>query len=146
MYPKMCIIIFSVAGSAEKILSRSKVMTARFWRKTPPKVGSLFRAQRGRAKSTAFAICEVVSVREWNGFDIPEAYNKTSPFMPYPEIERRRQVIAIKEGFVSWYQFIQVYQSLNKHHWNDPERTHYFIEFKVKEFVNATSSLDAVGN
>ena len=120
-------IMMFTGDSPDKILLGDKTMTARHWRRTPPPVGSLFRAQRGRKKSTAFAICEVVDVRRWNGTHITSAGHDYIPFN-----------IATCEGFrgdARIVDFLEAYRSLNAHHWDDPKRSHYFIEFNVREVL-----------
>ena len=113
-------IIMFTGDSPDKILLREKDMTARHWRRTPPPVGSLFRAQRGRKTSTAFAICEVVNVWEWDGLFDGNAWEVTGLFC---------NEIAKREGFQNWGHFHGAYYDLNAHNWDDPKRSHYFIEF-----------------
>ena len=122
----MQIILFKPPAD-EKILAGEKTMTARHWRRTPPKIGTLFRAQRGRGELTAFAICEVVDVRRWNGTHITSAGHDYIPFD-----------IATRGGFrgdARIVDFLDAYRFLNAHNWNDEKRSHYFIEFKVREVL-----------
>ena len=50
-----------------KILSGSKTLTARNWKKKPPRAGQLMTASTGRKKETRFAIIRVTGVWEWDG-------------------------------------------------------------------------------
>lgn len=117
------IILFS-GNRPEKILSGEKTVTARFWKRKPPPIGKLFRAQRGRRKDTAFALCEVTKVEEWSGYFDDDLLTHTR---------------AVQEGFGEYYdakwEFHKKYMELNETHWGDFERTHYFISFKVKEIL-----------
>ena len=124
-YPKLPIILFT-PPSNQRILDGTKTMTARFWKRRPPKVDSLFRAQTGRRKETTFAICRVTDVFEWDGASSGPACDH---FNCVP------REIGEREGFRGWGEFYEAYLDLNHHHWNREGRTHYFVEFEVVEVV-----------
>lgn len=108
----------------EKVLALRKTMTARLWRKKPPKAGETFYAQTGYANDTRFAKLRVLDVWEWSGTD-------------FVATDREKQEIGYKEGYENFDEFYDAYKSLNAHNWNDPKRTHYFIEFEVVENLRA---------
>lgn len=106
----------------QKILTGEKTMTARLWKQRPPKPGDFVAAQTSRRKDTLFATLEIIGVWEWGGGigycgDLPYSH----------------QTIAKKEGFTSWDAFWGVYKFSNLHHWDDPDRKHYFVEFKTEK-------------
>ena len=121
----MKIIMFKPPAD-QRILYKLKTITARLWRKAPPREGELVRAQTGRRKDTSFAILRILKVWEWSG-EHTEYSNKP----------KMAQIIAKKEGFANWGEFYTTYYELNAHHWNDPARKHYFISF-----VNAYNETD----
>ena len=100
-------------------------MTARYWRKKPPKAGDRVTASTGRRKKTRFAELEIIKVTEW----FPEKWNINDY---YKFVGYGPQKIAEMEGFTSFSDFMDAYIALNQHHdFNDPKRRHYFIEFKM---------------
>ena len=66
--PLMQNILFS-GDNPQKILSGSKTLTARNWKKKPPRAGQLMTASTGRKKETRFAIIRVTGVWEWDSAD-----------------------------------------------------------------------------
>ena len=81
-------IILFTPPSDQKVLDEEKTMTARLWRKKPPKIGEVVRAQTGRKKETSFAHLKVIDVWEWTG------YLMTTQSSKYNILE-----IGKKEGF-----------------------------------------------
>lgn len=102
--------------SDQKILSGQKTMTARCWKRKPPRIGQVIDAQTGYANSTRFAQLKVIDVWEWDG-DINS--------------ECLTDEIARKEGFVDVDDFIFAYYSLNSRTIADNDRRHWFIEFEL---------------
>ena len=109
----------------EKVLDRTKTMTARFWRREPPALSSIVTASTGWRKETRFAEIQIVGGCIWK-----------------PETDASRDIeerigyslgeIAEKEGFRTWEEFIDAYVALNQHHpVDDPKRRHYFLEFEL---------------
>ena len=118
-------VIQFTSPSNEQILAELKTITARFWRKAPPRLSEILRAQTGRKKLTTFAYLRVVGLALWRP--------KTDTSR---DIEQRLGYslgeIAEKEGFRSWEEFVNTYVALNQHHDpDDPLRRHYFIEFEL---------------
>ena len=132
-------IIMFTGDSPDKILDGSKTMTARHWLRKLPPLGSLFRAQRGRGKDSSFAVCKVLRVAEWDGVCQPPyidlGYEWTRHLSYWEDKQVFRADIARKEGFDSWWSFIDAYVTLNALNWDDERRKHYFIEFEVKELL-----------
>ena len=126
-----------------KILSGSKTLTARNWKKKPPRAGQLMTASTGRKKETRFAIIRVTDVWEWDGqMDQENAESVTG--LTHAEIAKR-------EGFgntprpegsnlTDWDAFIEAYYSINATKFLDDDRTDYFIGFKVESVLNPDSS------
>lgn len=133
----MQIILFT-GDTAKKILSSEKSMTARYWRRKPPKAGTTVRAQTGRRKDTAFALLKVTGVYEWDGSMFGDTAEAATGLTP-TEIGDREgfKDFYIKSPFewrTSWDAFIDAYYSLNAHNFLDGEgRTHYFIAFELIE-------------
>ena len=50
-----------------KILSGEKTMTARCWKRKPPRIGAIMSASTGYKKETRFALIRVRDVWEWDG-------------------------------------------------------------------------------
>ena len=109
-----------------QILAGSKTLTARCWKRKPPAVGSLFRAQRGRKKSTAFAVCVVKRVWRWDGQKDGNAMEVVQKF---------RNEIACLEGFAHWGEFYETYKTLNADRFDDPNRNHFFIQFEIQKII-----------
>ena len=122
--------------SDQKILDGEKTMTARCWKRKPPKVGDLMTASTGYAKSTRFAVISVRNVWEWNalmGIDSNAEY----------VTDMSKQEIAEREGFkdawshdpdtwlTDWDAFIEAYYSINATKFLDDDRQHYFIGFDL---------------
>ena len=125
--------------SDELILDESKTMTARLWIRKPPTIDDVVSANTGRGNNTRFALITINDVFKWNGCGLfPEFYRvvkhgskkETTVVTQIPE-EPDLQVIAEKEGFGNWDDFYMTYFELNRHHWDDEKRTHYFIEFSL---------------
>ena len=132
--PLMQNILFS-GDNPQKILSGSKTLTARNWKKKPPRAGQLMTASTGRKKETRFAIIRVTDVWEWDGqMDQENAESVTG--LTHAEIAKR-------EGFgntprpegsllTDWDAFIEAYYSINATKFLDDDGTDYFIGFKVE--------------
>ena len=115
----------------EKVLDKSKTMTTRFWHKNYPKPvpGEIVTASTGRRKETRFAKLRIIQVvtwkpEKWTNFD----YMLNTGYSP--------QVIAEKEGFSNFNEFFNTYAVINDHlDPDDPDRSHYFIEFELVEIL-----------
>ena len=118
----MQIILFT-PPSDQSILDGKKTMTARLWKRKPPKIDAFISAQTGYAKTTRFAILKVISVWEWDGDDV---FN-------LGDHQHITEEIATKEGFENIGQFCEAYYGLNAHNWEAPDRKHWFIEFELIE-------------
>ena len=119
-------IIQFTSPSDEKILNGTKTMTARFWRKTPPRLSEIVRAQTGRKKETTFAYLKVVGLAIWKPFE--DTDQDLQDRIGYSKDE-----IAVMEGYENWDQFLSAYMKLNSHLDSDdpnPKRKHYFIDFQ----------------
>ena len=105
--------ILFTSPSAQKIRRGTKTMTARCWKRKPPKI-----AETVYAKNYArFALIKIVDVWEWSGD------------LMAPSVTRE---IAKKNGFDSVEDFfIAYYSSLNARILGDTDRRHWFIEFEV---------------
>ena len=127
-------ILFS-GDNPQKILDGTKTLTARNWKKKPPRAGQLMTASTGRKKETRFAIIRVTDVWEWDGkMDGKNAEAVTGLTL---------QEIARREGFgntprpedsnlTDWDAFIEAYYSINATKFLDDDRQDYFIAFKVE--------------
>ena len=120
--PLMQNILFS-GDNPQKILSGSKTLTARNWKKKPPRAGQLMTASTGRKKETRFAIIRVTDVWEWDGKITGESAMQATG-LSQEEISRR-------EGFDGWDAFIEAYYSINATKFLDDDRQDYFIAFEV---------------
>ena len=101
--------------SKRYILSGDKTQTRRFWKRKPPKEGSVVFAETQLFKKEArFARIKILSVKEWDGVNISIA-----------------DVMA--EGFLDKTQYLTEYNRLNKGKLDDKDRTHYVIDFEVVE-------------
>ena len=119
-----------------KILSGEKSLTARCWKRKPPKVGDLLTASTGDKKETRFAIIRVLNVWEWNALMGVDSDAETVTGMT-------KQEIAEREGFkdawshdpdtwlTDWDAFIEAYYSINAKKFLDDDRLNYFIAFEV---------------
>ena len=111
------------------ILQGIKEFTARFWSNNYPipKKGEIVTASTGRKKETRFAKLEIIQVTTWEpGVDDALMLTLKTGYSP--------QVIAEKEGFKNFDEFFDAYAALNNHlDPNDPNRKHYFIEFRLVE-------------
>ena len=133
--PLMQNIMFAEPNPA-KILSGEKTMTARCWKRKPPKVGAFLTASTGYKKDTRFAIIRVLNVWEWNALMGVDSDAETVTGMS-------KQEIAEREGFkdswthdpgtwlTDWDAFIEAYYSINATKFLDDDRQDYFIEFEV---------------
>ena len=100
----------------DQILSGVKTQTRRYWKRKPPKVGSIVFAQTKLFKNdTRFARIKILRVWEWDGETISDD-----------------DVMA--EGFLSFPEFMREYYRLNNG-CKDPLRTHYAVEFEVVEKI-----------
>ena len=127
-------ILFS-GDNPQKILSGEKTLTARNWKKKPPRTGQLMTASTGRKKETRFAIIRVTGVWEWD--------SEMDGLNAEAIIGISKQEIAEREGFgntprpegsnlTDWDAFIEAYYSINATKFLDDDRTDYFIAFKVE--------------
>ena len=98
--------------SAFKILKREKTVTSRLWKTKRAKPGSKHWAQLNLTRQSRFARLLIKDVWEWNGINATKEFAK-------------------REGFVDVNSFLFTYWDLNRHKWDDPDRTHYAIEFEV---------------
>lgn len=117
----------------QKIKSGEKSFTARFWSHnySMPKVGETVTASTGRRKETRFAKLRIVQVIEWSPVydNFVSIVGKTG--LPPDEIGKR-------EGFRDWDEFFEAYAVINGHlDPEDPDRSHYFIEFDIVEVLNS---------
>ena len=119
----------------QKILDGTKTMTARNWKRKPPKSGDMLTASTGYPKSTRFAIIRVLNVWEWNALMGVDSDAETVTGMS-------KQEIAEREGFgntprpegswlTDWDAFIEAYYSINAKKFLDDDRLNYFIAFEV---------------
>ena len=121
-------IIFS-GDNPSKILNQTKTLTARNWKRKPPRTGQLMTASTGRKKETRFAIIQVTGVYEWDGKITGESAMQATG-LSQEEISRR-------EGFDGWDAFIEAYYSINATKLLDDDRQDYFIGFKVETALAA---------
>lgn len=122
-------LMFTSEG-ASKIVAGEKTMTARHWLIKPPKKGSLVSAACGYQTDDRFAILKITDVWEWDGeWDGEDAYYVTG--LPIAEIAKR-------EGYESWEEFIEAYQSFQGAG-RPGKRHHYLIGFEVKEILKGGS-------
>ena len=128
----MQILLFT-GDTPEKILDGRKSMTARLWKRKPPKVGDIFRAQRGRKKETAFATLEIRRIFAWDGGYHPYFYNAFDYPKPTTNVLYE---IGKKEGFNNWGEFYEAYKQINEWCWNEIDRTHWFIEFELVDTLD----------
>ena len=131
-------ILFS-GDNPQKILDGTKDLTARCWKKKPPRPGQLMTASTGRKKETRFAIIRVTGVYDWtpdlNGISASKATGLST------------QQIAEREGYgntprpkdswlTDWCAFIEAYHSINATKFLDDDRTDYFISFELVQPLN----------
>lgn len=114
----------------EKVKDGTKTMTARFWHENylnRPSKGEIVTASTGRHKSTRFAKLKILNIVTWEpGKDNALMLTLKTGYSP--------QTIAEKEGFKDFDEFFDAYASINNHlDPEDPNRDHYFIEFRVIE-------------
>ena len=126
-------IMFTPPSDA-KILDGTKTMTARCWKRKPPRIGALMTASTGYKKETRFALIRVNGVWEWDG----EMSGKSAMKIMWLSKEE----IAKREGFgntprpegsrlTDWDAFIEAYYGLNATKFLDDDRQHYFIGFEL---------------
>ena len=117
-----------------KILSGEKTMTARCWKKKPPRIGALMTASTGYKKETRFALIRVAGVYEWDG-DMDGRNAEAVTGLTRAEIAKR-------EGFgntprpegsslTDWDAFIEAYYGINATKFLDDDRKDYFIGFDL---------------
>ena len=151
--PLMSNIMFTPPAD-QKILDGEKSMTARFWKRKPPKVGQLMTASTGYKKETRFAILRITGVHEWDG-NMEEKDWNGDPLAPDAESATglSKQEIAEREGFgdtprdkdsrlTDWEAFIEAYYGINAQKFLDDGRLHYFIQFKVEGILGEQSLLN----
>lgn len=114
--------ILFTGDTPEKILNKTKTMTARHWLISPPQVGEIVTASTGRKKETRFAKLKITKVWEWDPLTITSNLSN-----------EELNIIGELEGFDSWFEFYHAYKSLNAWDWDNPRRKHWFIEFEVVE-------------
>ena len=134
----MQILLFT-GTSPEKILDELKVYTARLWRRNPPEIGSIVRAQRGRRKDTSFATLRILDVFKWDGNYNPTLYYyNVINNIKYlgTTTQKCRDEIGRREGYSDWDDFYKAYKEINEWCWDDPTRTHWFIEFEIVEALD----------
>ena len=131
--PLMQNIMFS-GDNPSKILNQTKTLTARCWKRKPPRTGQLMTASTGYKKETRFAIIRVTNVCYWDGISdgiYAEAITGLT-----------KQQIAEREGFgntprppdsslTDWDAFIDAYDSINGLNAFDLSRQDYFISFEL---------------
>lgn len=100
--------------SAALILAGLKIQTRRLWLNKRCKVGSIHNAQLNLHPSSCFAELEIHEVEEWDG-----EYISGSD--------------VIKEGFQYASLFWDTYTRLNAKRMEDPDRKHYYVNFKVHQ-------------
>ena len=115
----------------KKVLNETKTMTARFWSNSYPRPvpGEIVTASTGRKKETRFAKLKIIQVTQWfPDQDETLMYMVRTGYTP--------QQIAEKEGFDNFPEFFNAYAVINDHHDpDDPNRKHWFIEFKLVEVL-----------
>ena len=119
-----------------KILSGEKSLTARNWKRKPPKPGAVLTASTGYKKETRFAVIRVLNVWEWNALMGVDSNAETVTGMSKQEIAKR-------EGFkdawshdpdtwlTDWDAFIMAYYGHNAQNFLADDRTNYFISFEL---------------
>ena len=127
-------IMFS-GDNPQKILDGTKNLTARCWKRKPPKVGALMTASTGRNKETRFAIIRVTGICDWTP-DLSEISASKATGLTLQEIAER-------EGFkdswshdpdtwlTDWDAFKMAYYGMNATKFLDDDRQDYFIEFEL---------------
>lgn len=113
----------------QKILSGEKTMTARCWKRKPPRPGEIVSASTGYKKETRFATLRITGVWGWDG----EITGKSAREIMWTSLEE----IAKREGFETWDDFIFAYYSLNAENFKDDDRQDYFIAFELEEVLCA---------
>ena len=99
-----------------KILAGVKTQTRRFWKRKPPKVGSVVFAQTKLFKNDSrFARIKILRVWEWDGMTIAD-----------DDI--------LNEGFLTAGEFLKTYFDLNDG-CTDKSRKHWAVEFEVVERI-----------
>ena len=131
-------ILFS-GDNPSKILNQTKDLTARCWKKKPPRAGQLMTASTGRKKETRFAIIRVTGIYDWTPDLSGISASKATGLTP--------QQIAEREGYgntprpkdswlTDWDAFIEAYQSINATKFLDDDRINYFISFELVQPLN----------
>ena len=109
--------------SDAKILDGTKTMTARCWKRKPPRGGTLVSASTGYKKETRFALLYIRNVWEWDLSLLPHTAEKVTGYTG--------QEIAEKEGYTEWNDFIGAYYGINAQKFLDDDRKDYFILFHL---------------
>lgn len=118
-------IMFS-GNTPGQVVNEQKNMTARHWLQKPPNVGDIVTASTGYKKETRFAKLKILDVYAWDGKRKPSIYK-----VDFYSTENVLYEIGIREGFSSWDEFYDAYESLNAWDWDNPKRKHWFIEFEL---------------
>ena len=140
--PLMQNIMFTEPNPA-KILSGEKTMTARCWKRKPPRAGQLMTASTGYAANTRFALILIRKVWEWEVDLSGKGAEKDTGLS--------KQEIAEREGFgntprpkdsslTDWDAFIEAYYSINATKFLDDDRRDYFIAFTLLQPYTKTPS------
>ena len=117
-----------------KILAGDKTLTARNWKRKPPKIGELMTASTGYAKETRFAVIRVLNVWEWE-LDLEGRGAEKATGMS-------RQEIAEREGYhkpnrdpddwiTDWHDFATAYYGFNAQNFLKDGRKNYFIKLAL---------------
>ena len=123
-----------------KILNGTKTMTARNWKRKPPKPGDYMTASTRYEKESRFAVIRILNVWEWdadlNG-EVAEAVTGLS-----------KQEIANREGYsgrphdpydwlTDWDDFMMAFLGHNAQNFLKDGRTNYFIQFELVQALRA---------
>ena len=123
----------------KKILRGEKTLTARNWKRKPPRRGAVMTASTAYPKSTRFAVIRVLNVWEWELDLSGKGAEKATGFT--------KQQIADKEGYgnttrpkdswlTDWDAFIAAYYGHNAQNFLEDDRTDYFIHFQLVQRLN----------
>ena len=124
-----------------KILSGEKTLTARNWKRKPPRTGQLMTASTGYKRETRFAIIRVSGVWEWDGaMDIVGNNAEAVTGLTAQQIAEREGYGNTPRpndsGLTDWDAFIAAYYSINATKFLDDDRINYFISFELVQPLN----------
>ena len=126
-----------------KILSGEKTMTARCWKRKPPRIGAIMSASTGYKKETRFALIRVRDVWEWDG-DMDGENAEAVTGLTRAEIAKREgygDTPRPKDSWLTdWDAFIEAYYSINATKFLDDDRNNYFIAFHLLQPYAETPS------